>query len=129
MTATEEDTANVERLATAVEGLNPTAKPLSSPLINGRWELIYTTSSSILGKNKLPFLRPVGPIYQLIGGCTLACQGLFNCLLLMLSDAAVLFTDAKNLIAANEETTPFYNKVSMPAGLIAFTSLGNRLCW
>eukprot|EP00887_Chlorella_sp_A99_P002132 scaffold21.g2132.t1 len=28
------------------------------------WELLYTTSDSILGTNKPAFLRPSGPIYQ-----------------------------------------------------------------
>ncbi|CAN0526718.1 unnamed protein product, partial [Laminaria digitata] len=40
------------------------ARSLSSPLINGRWELLYTTSASILSKDKPPALRPCGPIYQ-----------------------------------------------------------------
>ncbi|KAK9866737.1 hypothetical protein WJX84_004414 [Apatococcus fuscideae] len=84
--ASEDDKASIERLASAVERLNPTPKALSSPLINGRWELIYTTSASIIGKNKLPLFRPSGPIYQTI--------------------------DAENLRASNEETTPFFNKVS-----------------
>jgi len=33
----------------------------------GKWELIYTTSGSILGTGRPPFLRPIGPIYQFIG--------------------------------------------------------------
>ncbi len=33
----------------------------------GKWELIYTTSGSILGTSRPPFLRPIGPIYQFIG--------------------------------------------------------------
>ena len=33
----------------------------------GKWELIYTTSGSILGTSRPPFLRPIGPIFQFIG--------------------------------------------------------------
>jgi hypothetical protein len=33
-----------------LEGLNPTKEPLKSPLLNGKWKLIYTTSTSILKK-------------------------------------------------------------------------------
>lgn len=39
----------------------------SAELLNGQWELLYTTSDSILGKSKPFFLRPSGPIYQVIG--------------------------------------------------------------
>ena len=33
----------------------------------GKWELLYTTSQSILGTSRPPFLRPIGPIFQYIG--------------------------------------------------------------
>lgn len=83
--ASEEDAAMVDRLASELETLNPTPKPLSSPLINGKWELCYTTSMSILGKTRPPFARPFGPIYQTI--------------------------DAGNLRAQNDEGFPFFNSV------------------
>ncbi|CAM9656531.1 unnamed protein product [Ectocarpus sp. 8 AP-2014] len=63
LTASDEDKAVVEKLAQEVEKLNPNPKSLSSPLVNGRWELVYTTSMSILSK-KNPVMRPSGPIYQ-----------------------------------------------------------------
>lgn len=31
-----------------MEAVNPTKEPLKSDLLNGKWELIYTTSASIL---------------------------------------------------------------------------------
>lgn len=68
VSADEEDKQQVEQLAKELERLNPTKKPLASPLVNGQWKLVYTTSASILGTSKPPFLRPQGPIYQLIGG-------------------------------------------------------------
>jgi len=86
LTATAEQKEEIEALCQQLEKLNPTPKPLESPLLNGRWQLVYTTSSSILGTNKLPFLRPAGPIYQLL--------------------------DGPNLKAANRETSPLYNQVS-----------------
>ena len=38
--ASEEQAAEVDRLAAAVEALNPTRDPLASPLLNGQWELV-----------------------------------------------------------------------------------------
>lgn len=67
LTATPDDQQRIDKLARQLERLNPTKKPLASDLINGQWELLYTTSESILGSNKPPFLRPLGPIYQFIG--------------------------------------------------------------
>ena len=75
----------VEELAAELERLNPNKNALASPLINAKWRLLYTTSASILGTSKPPFLRPIGPIYQTI--------------------------DAINLTARNEETWPFFNQV------------------
>jgi hypothetical protein len=86
LTATEDDAAAVEAAASALEKLNPTRNPLASPLINGQWELLYTTSASILGKTKPGFLRPSGPIHQIL--------------------------DAENLRARNRESAPLYNTVS-----------------
>jgi hypothetical protein len=73
-------------MASALERLNPTRKPLASPLLNGRWRLEYTTSDSILGTKKPAFLRPSGPIYQFLNG--------------------------NNLTAKNQETAPLYNSVT-----------------
>ena len=75
----------VEELAAELERLNPNKNALASPLINAKWRLLYTTSASILGTSKPPFLRPIGPIYQTI--------------------------DAVNLTAKNEESWPFFNQV------------------
>ena len=79
----------MEQLASELERLNPNKNALSSPLINAKWRLLYTTSASILGTSKPPFLRPAGPIYQTI--------------------------DAVNLRAKNEETWPFFNQVQYKA--------------
>lgn len=81
-----DDAAAVDAAASALERLNPTRSPLASPLLNGKWELLYTTSASILGKTKPFFLRPSGPIYQTL--------------------------DAPNLRARNRESAPLYNTVS-----------------
>ncbi|KAL4441229.1 hypothetical protein ABPG77_011466 [Micractinium sp. CCAP 211/92] len=86
LTATEEDKARIDKLASALERRNPTKKPLASDLINGQWELLYTTSDSILGKSKPALLRPTGPIYQII--------------------------DAVALKARNKEGPPLFNEVS-----------------
>lgn len=58
--ATDADKAKVDAAARKLERLNPNPRSLASADINGRWELIYTTSVSILGSNRPPFLRPQG---------------------------------------------------------------------
>jgi hypothetical protein len=80
-----EQQEQVDSLCQALEKVNPTAEPLASDLVNGQWRLVYTTSESILGKNKKKFLQPKGPIYQTI--------------------------DAESLKARNQETGPLYNRV------------------
>ena len=70
--ASADDQAEIERLASALEALNPTADVLASPLINGRWQLAYTTSASILGVGKK--LKPIGPIYQSLDVPTLTAR-------------------------------------------------------
>lgn len=67
LTATEEEKEAIERAAQRLERNNPNQASLSCPEINGKWELLYTTSASILGTNRPAFLRPRGPIYQIIG--------------------------------------------------------------
>lgn len=62
--ATDDDRKLVESLARGLERSNPTKKPLTSELLNGQWQLLYTTSESILGLRRPAFLRPRGPIYQ-----------------------------------------------------------------
>eukprot|EP00775_Hariotina_reticulata_P007616 gene7616-7818_t len=86
LVASPEDQQAVEAAVQKLERINPTPRPLQSPLLNGQWRLVYTTSSSILGTSKPAFLRPSGPIYQLL--------------------------DGPNLKAANRETAPLYNQVT-----------------
>ena len=84
--ATEEDKEEIDALARNVENTQKRRNALESKFINGKWELMYTTSASILGLSKPKLFRPSGPIYQTI--------------------------DAKNLRAFNSESAPFYNQVS-----------------
>ncbi|KAI3438114.1 hypothetical protein D9Q98_000555 [Chlorella vulgaris] len=86
LVASEADRERIDKLASQLERLNPTKQPLASPNLNGQWELLYTTSESILGTSKPAFLRPSGPIYQII--------------------------DANTLTARNKETAPLFNQVS-----------------
>lgn len=83
--ATEEQKQDVARKFAALERLNPNPASLASPLLNGRWRLLYTTSSSILGTTRPAAFRPRGPIYQLL--------------------------DGPNLRGKNRETWPFFNAV------------------
>ncbi|KAJ0077938.1 hypothetical protein Patl1_36884 [Pistacia atlantica] len=54
--ATPEDQQRVDELARKLEAVNPTKEPLKSDLLNGKWELIYTTSKSILQTQVVDFL-------------------------------------------------------------------------
>mmetsp|Transcript_4102 Transcript_4102/g.8796 ORF Transcript_4102/g.8796 Transcript_4102/m.8796 type:complete len:220 (-) Transcript_4102:213-872(-) len=58
----------MQSLFAQLEQLNPTPKPLQSKLVNGVWNLEYTTSESILGKNNNSFLasKAAHPILQTI---------------------------------------------------------------
>ena len=67
VSATEDDQKDVEQLIKKLEKVNPNPKSLASPLINGKWKLIYTTSQSILQSKRPAVLRPNGPIFQYIG--------------------------------------------------------------
>uniref|UniRef100_A0A7S2UVA5 Plastid lipid-associated protein/fibrillin conserved domain-containing protein n=1 Tax=Fibrocapsa japonica TaxID=94617 RepID=A0A7S2UVA5_9STRA len=71
---TEAQASAVAGLAEKLEKVNPTKNPLDSPLINGRWSLIYTTSGQILGRDRPDFLRAKGPIYQTIDVPNLAAK-------------------------------------------------------
>ena len=84
--ASEEDKEEINRLAQKVENTQKRKNALETEEINGKWELMYTTSASILGLTKPKIFQPSGPIYQTI--------------------------DAKNLRAFNSESAPFFNQVS-----------------
>jgi len=83
--ASDAERREVNQLAKQLESRNPNKKALASPLLAGKWELLYTTSDSILGTSRPSFLRPNGPIHQ--------------------------FLDPENLKAANKESWPFFNQV------------------
>ncbi|CAN8253703.1 unnamed protein product [Cochlearia groenlandica] len=83
--ASPDDQFLIDQLARKVEAVNPTKEPLKSDLINGKWELIYTTSASILQAKKPRFLRSITN-YQSINVDTLKVQ--------------------------NMETWPFFNSVT-----------------
>ncbi|KAL3724126.1 hypothetical protein ACJRO7_036189 [Eucalyptus globulus] len=80
-----EDQQGVDQIARKVEAVNPTKEPLKSTLLNGKWELIYTTSKSILQTQRPKFLRSITN-YQGINVDTLRAQ--------------------------NMETWPFFNQVT-----------------
>ncbi|XP_027359881.1 probable plastid-lipid-associated protein 4, chloroplastic [Abrus precatorius] len=92
--ATPEDQQRVDQIARKLEALNPIKEPLKSDLLNGKWELLYTTSQSILQTQRPKFLRPNGKIYQAINVDTLRAQ--------------------------NIETWPFYNQAT--ANLVPLNS-------
>merc|ERR1711934_245512 len=48
----------------ALEKENPTPKPLESPLLSGKWRLVFTTSEAILGTKRMRPFRPRRRILQ-----------------------------------------------------------------
>ncbi|KAI4296263.1 hypothetical protein L6164_036236 [Bauhinia variegata] len=73
--ATPEDQQRVDQIARKLEAVNPTKEPLKSDLLNGKWELIYTTSQSILQTKRPKFLRSITN-YQAINTDTLRAQNM-----------------------------------------------------
>ncbi|XP_022895585.1 probable plastid-lipid-associated protein 4, chloroplastic [Olea europaea var. sylvestris] len=83
--ATPEDGQRIDQIARKLEAVNPTKEPLKSSLLNGKWELIYTTSKSILQVQRPKLLRS-RTNYQAI--------------------------NADRLRAQNMESWPFFNQVT-----------------
>ncbi|KAL4351277.1 hypothetical protein GQ457_06G001670 [Hibiscus cannabinus] len=74
--ATPEDQERVDQIAVELEAVNRIKEPLKSSLLNGKWELLYTTSQSVLQTKRPKFLRPNGKIYQAINLDTLRAQNM-----------------------------------------------------
>ncbi|WVZ60215.1 hypothetical protein U9M48_010266 [Paspalum notatum var. saurae] len=77
--ATPEDKERVEKIVQQLEAVNQVKEPLKSDLLNGKWELLYTTSTSILQPQRPKYLRPFGKIYQAINADTLRAQNMETC--------------------------------------------------
>ncbi|KAI3448314.1 hypothetical protein Pfo_004979 [Paulownia fortunei] len=74
--ATPKDQQRIDKIARKLEAMNKVKEPLKSTLLNGKWELLYTTSKSILQNERPKFLRPNGKIYQAINVDTLRAQNM-----------------------------------------------------
>ncbi|XP_055816239.1 probable plastid-lipid-associated protein 4, chloroplastic isoform X2 [Solanum dulcamara] len=74
--ATPEDQKLVDQIASKLEAANKVKEPLKSSLLNGKWELLYTTSQSILQTKRPKFLRANGKIYQAINADILRAQNI-----------------------------------------------------
>ncbi|MCL7035194.1 hypothetical protein MKW94_017887 [Papaver nudicaule] len=73
--ATPEDQERIDKLARELEKVNPVKEPLKSDLLNGKWELIYTTSASILQTQRPKLLRSRAN-YQAINADILRAQNM-----------------------------------------------------
>ncbi|CAN0906676.1 Probable plastid-lipid-associated protein 4, chloroplastic [Linum grandiflorum] len=73
--ASPDDQKIVDQIARKLESANPTKEPLKSDLLNGKWELIYTTSQSILQTQRPKLLRS-RTNYQAINADTLRAQNM-----------------------------------------------------
>ncbi|MBD2198789.1 MULTISPECIES: PAP/fibrillin family protein [Calothrix] len=60
--------AEVEQLTVELESLNPNPSPLlnATALLNGAWQLQYSTAREIRALDSLPFGLKVGTVYQVI---------------------------------------------------------------
>ncbi|KAL8222728.1 hypothetical protein R6Q57_020127 [Mikania cordata] len=74
--ASSEQQDRVDQLARQLEAANKVKEPLESNLVNGKWELLYTTSQSILQTKRPKILRANGKIYQTINVDTLRAQNM-----------------------------------------------------
>ncbi|XP_026388277.1 probable plastid-lipid-associated protein 4, chloroplastic isoform X1 [Papaver somniferum] len=83
--ATPEDQERIDKIARELEKVNSVKEPLKSDLLNGKWELIYTTSASILQTQRPKLLR---------------------------SRANFQAINADILRAQNMESWPFFNQVT-----------------
>ncbi|KGF72332.1 fibrillin [Neosynechococcus sphagnicola sy1] len=64
--ATETEKQAILAAIAQLEGYNPTPQPTkAAALLDGDWQLIYTTSRDILGINRFPLVQ-LGPVYQCI---------------------------------------------------------------
>ncbi|RZB97586.1 putative plastid-lipid-associated protein 4, chloroplastic isoform B [Glycine soja] len=73
--ATPQDQQTVDQIARELEAVTPIKEPLKSNLLDGKWELIYTTSQSILQTKRPKLLRSVAN-YQAINVDTLRAQNM-----------------------------------------------------
>ncbi|RDX71547.1 putative plastid-lipid-associated protein 4, chloroplastic [Mucuna pruriens] len=73
--ATLQDQQTVDQIARELEAVSPIKEPLKSNLLDGKWELIYTTSQSIL-QIKRPKLLRSATNYQAINVDTLRAQNM-----------------------------------------------------
>ncbi|GER30445.1 plastid-lipid associated protein PAP / fibrillinfamily protein [Striga asiatica] len=73
--ATPEDQQIIDKIARKLEAVNSIKEPLKSDLLNGKWELIYTTSESILQTKRPKFLRS-RTNFQAINADTLRAQNM-----------------------------------------------------
>ena len=63
----EQDRIIDEYFIRPLEEQNPTRYPVDSPLLGGRWRLVYSNSKNVLGLDRPPFIRPAGnSVYQTI---------------------------------------------------------------
>lgn len=100
--AMDDDIAEVDGVARQLEAMNPTEEPVKSEKINGKWRLRYTTSTSILGTKRPPFLRPFGAIFQSIDNGTLRAKNeegvpLFNSVTAELTPRSGSYVDVQFL--------------------------------
>lgn len=64
--ASGQDQETIASLATQLEGHNPHPEPFTAKeLLNGIWQLLYTTSDELLGIDRFPLYK-LGQIYQCV---------------------------------------------------------------
>ncbi|MEL6139458.1 MAG: PAP/fibrillin family protein [Cyanobacteria bacterium J06626_23] len=73
--ATPEDRLAIQSAVTQLEDRNPTPEPLAATeLLEGNWRMLYTSSSELLGIDKVPLVQ-LGNVYQCV---RLATRQIYN---------------------------------------------------
>ena len=138
LTATESQKDQMMILFEKLEKLNPTPSPLNTPkLIDGSWDLQYTTSDSILGKGGFP---RIGPIEQFLDTSSLQAYNsevvnYFGFLPIQRKVTASLRPESSQLTAVQFEqfeigSEPFQIKIKAPSqfqGSLDITYLDDTL--
>jgi hypothetical protein len=109
-----------------LESLNRNKSPLTSPLINGEWNLRWTTSESILGTKRPSYFRPDSnkPILQV--AVPLIFHEYFQCVDLF-PVCLHQNIDAINLKARNLESISVLGVINFENSVQA--DLTVRICW
>ncbi|THU45928.1 hypothetical protein C4D60_Mb02t23130 [Musa balbisiana] len=107
--ATPDDQERIDQIARELEAVNTVKEPFKSDLINGKWELIYTTSRSIL---QVQLTATCGIAYEILGALFTVSYLIQRPKFLRPNGEIYQAINADTLRAQNMETWPYFNQVT-----------------